>query len=374
MARRVAGPEWSRSVDGIRDEDRGESAWVRDGDGQSTRGVRRSSRGEGPAGRDWHELAEVPGGRSRQSDPVRVQMAPSRRAGVRHAAGGRRQAAGGRRQAKSIRPSEIAVWLTELTTKYGSSTARSAFLVLFGCLELAVADQLLKRNPAKSKVVKRPSVGEPGIVVWSEKTVDAIVEAHPEQYDPHNPALGASGWRSQGARAPVQLDRREADPSSELRRDGVETCVGDGGRDPTSDSGQSRPPALRDGPQDRDACPAPPLRQRDSSRQSQHQGARRVPGPPRPRVHASPLHASLAVVSRQSAPGRRSPAGAALATAHGAVTEHGRIGGGLSHRRPKSAESAWMTRSAFDLRKRGQPRPFRSWRAMTMRWTWLVPS
>jgi hypothetical protein len=65
----------------------------------------------------------------------------------------------GNRMVKSIRPSEIAVWLTELTSTYEHSTARSAFLVLNGCLELAVADELIKRNPASSKVVKKP--GEP---------------------------------------------------------------------------------------------------------------------------------------------------------------------------------------------------------------------
>jgi integrase len=83
---------------------------------------------------------------------------------------------------KSIRPSEIAVWLTELTAGFGPSTARSAFLVLFGCFELAVADEILKPNPAKSKVVKRPGIGDPEIVVWPEATVDSIVEAHPDRF------------------------------------------------------------------------------------------------------------------------------------------------------------------------------------------------
>jgi hypothetical protein len=53
----------------------------------------------------------------------------------------------GRRMVKSMLPSEIAVWVTDLVGAYGPSTARSAFLVLNGCLELAVADELIKRNP-----------------------------------------------------------------------------------------------------------------------------------------------------------------------------------------------------------------------------------
>ncbi|TCC34963.1 site-specific integrase [Kribbella sindirgiensis] len=88
----------------------------------------------------------------------------------------------GKRQVKSIKPSEIAVWLKELTATFGPSTARSAFLVLFGCLELAVEDEALKKNPAKSKLVKRPPTVDPSIVVWPDETVDAIIAAHPEQY------------------------------------------------------------------------------------------------------------------------------------------------------------------------------------------------
>jgi integrase len=103
----------------------------------------------------------------------------------------------GKRQVKTIRPSEIAVWLTELTARFGPSTARSAFLVLFGCLELAVADEILKRNPAKSKVVKRPAIGDPDIVVWPEETVDSVVQAHPERFR-LIPIIGAGTGLRQG--------------------------------------------------------------------------------------------------------------------------------------------------------------------------------
>lgn len=88
----------------------------------------------------------------------------------------------GRRMVKSILPSEIAVWLTDLSTAYGPSTARGAFLVLNGCLELAVADELIKRNPARSRIVKRPALNKSRVEVWSDETVDRIVAAHPEAY------------------------------------------------------------------------------------------------------------------------------------------------------------------------------------------------
>ncbi|WP_405056060.1 hypothetical protein OG474_25350 [Kribbella sp. NBC_01505] len=88
----------------------------------------------------------------------------------------------GKRSVGTIRPSEIAEWVRALTEQFGTSTARTAFLVLFGCLELAVEDGTLKRNPARSKTVKRPPVPDSEILVWPEETVDAIVAAHPPQF------------------------------------------------------------------------------------------------------------------------------------------------------------------------------------------------
>ena len=85
----------------------------------------------------------------------------------------------GRRMVKSILPSEIAVWLTDLISAYGPSTAQSAFLVLNGCLELAVADELIKRNPGQSRIVKKPARRSSKVVAWSDETVDSIIEAHP---------------------------------------------------------------------------------------------------------------------------------------------------------------------------------------------------
>lgn len=92
------------------------------------------------------------------------------------------QPAFGRRTVKSIMPSEIAVWLTGLVSSHGVSTARGAFLVLNGCLELAVADELIKRNPARSRIVKRPTLAKARVEVWSDETVDRIIAAHPEEF------------------------------------------------------------------------------------------------------------------------------------------------------------------------------------------------
>jgi integrase len=87
----------------------------------------------------------------------------------------------GRRQVKAIKPSEIQAWLAGLDGKFGVSTAAGAFLVLQGCLELAVADGQIKRNPARSPVVRKPRAGLGGKVKpWSDSQVGAVIDAHPD--------------------------------------------------------------------------------------------------------------------------------------------------------------------------------------------------
>ncbi|MFD7160935.1 tyrosine-type recombinase/integrase [Kribbella sp. NPDC059898] len=103
----------------------------------------------------------------------------------------------GRRMVKSILPSEVAAWLTDLLSVYGPSTARSAFLVLNGCLELAVADELIKKNPTQAKIVKKPSRRSSEVVTWADETVGRIIEAHPEQYR-LIPIIGSSTGLRQG--------------------------------------------------------------------------------------------------------------------------------------------------------------------------------
>jgi integrase len=87
----------------------------------------------------------------------------------------------GRRRVKAIRPSEIQAWLAELGEKFGSSTAAGAYLVLQGCLELAVADQMIKANPARASVVSKPRAGDGGKVKpWTEDLVGMVIDAHPD--------------------------------------------------------------------------------------------------------------------------------------------------------------------------------------------------
>ncbi|MEI8406421.1 MULTISPECIES: phage integrase central domain-containing protein [unclassified Kribbella] len=85
----------------------------------------------------------------------------------------------GRRQLRTIKPSEIAAWVADLDGRFGSSTARTAFLVLHGTLEVAVDDEAIKRNPAKARLVKVPAEKSGKTVAWSDDVVLRIVEGHP---------------------------------------------------------------------------------------------------------------------------------------------------------------------------------------------------
>jgi integrase len=101
----------------------------------------------------------------------------------------------GRRQLRSIKPSEIAGWIADLDARFGSSTARTAFIVLHGTLELAVGDESIKRNPAKARVVKVPAENTGRVVAWSDETVFRIVKCHPPLYRPIASIGAASGLR-----------------------------------------------------------------------------------------------------------------------------------------------------------------------------------
>lgn len=101
----------------------------------------------------------------------------------------------GRRQLGSIKPSEIARWIADLVERFGPGTARTAFVVLHGSLELAVDDETIKRNPAKAKVVKVPSQKSGKVIVWSDETVLRIVGCHPVHYRPIPIVAAAAGLR-----------------------------------------------------------------------------------------------------------------------------------------------------------------------------------
>lgn len=103
----------------------------------------------------------------------------------------------GKRQIKGIKPSEVAEWLTGLDDRFGYSTARTALLVVQGVLDLAVEDELVRKNVAKSKAVPRPAMdsGEE-IVAWPDARVTSIIDSHPDVYRPIPVIAAGCGLRA----------------------------------------------------------------------------------------------------------------------------------------------------------------------------------
>lgn len=85
----------------------------------------------------------------------------------------------GHRPVKAIKPSEVQTWQAKLGEKFGTSTVATSRLVLLGVLDLAVADDLIKKNPARSNVVTAVTADDgEKIQAWSSEVVDKITDAH----------------------------------------------------------------------------------------------------------------------------------------------------------------------------------------------------
>ncbi|MEZ7129257.1 tyrosine-type recombinase/integrase [Nonomuraea sp. AD125B] len=102
-----------------------------------------------------------------------------------------------KRQVKSIKPSQIQAWISGLSSRFETSTVQTAFLVLQGILDLAVADEAIKRSPAKSPIVQVPKRTAEEITAWSDERVHALIDAHPALFR-LLPMLGAACGLRQG--------------------------------------------------------------------------------------------------------------------------------------------------------------------------------
>ncbi|MFI7460943.1 tyrosine-type recombinase/integrase [Nonomuraea sp. NPDC049646] len=102
-----------------------------------------------------------------------------------------------KRQVKSIKPSQIQSWISNLSSRFETSTVQTAFLVLQGILDLAVADEAIKRSPAKSPIVQVPKRVSEEITAWSDERVHALIDAHPALFR-LLPMLGAACGLRQG--------------------------------------------------------------------------------------------------------------------------------------------------------------------------------
>ncbi|HEV2784677.1 MAG TPA: tyrosine-type recombinase/integrase [Actinophytocola sp.] len=99
---------------------------------------------------------------------------------------------------KRIRASDVQMFQAELGERLGPSTVAAARLVLLGILDLAVEDQLIKKNPARSRVVDTVSVDDgEKIQAWSSERVFKLIDGHPESLR-LLPTIGATAGLREG--------------------------------------------------------------------------------------------------------------------------------------------------------------------------------
>jgi integrase len=83
---------------------------------------------------------------------------------------------------KSILPSHVQAWISDLNERYGPSTIKTSFLVLQGVLGLAIADEAIKKNPARSSIIQVPQHSGEELIAWADERVHAVIHAHPDLF------------------------------------------------------------------------------------------------------------------------------------------------------------------------------------------------
>jgi integrase len=91
----------------------------------------------------------------------------------------------GHRFVDAIKPSEILEWMRSPSfTKLSGSTQLTAFLIVRGTLDLAVADKLRRDNPARSPIITPPRADKSHKKPWTAEDVWKVHDEHPEPYRP----------------------------------------------------------------------------------------------------------------------------------------------------------------------------------------------
>ncbi len=86
----------------------------------------------------------------------------------------------GHRQVRAIKPSHIQARIGQLSERFEPSTVIASFLVLPGILDLAVADDDIKKNPAKSPVAQVPAHQASKVQIWADSVIACLIDAHPD--------------------------------------------------------------------------------------------------------------------------------------------------------------------------------------------------
>ena len=73
-------------------------------------------------------------------------------------------------------------WLAQLTQRLSPGTVRQAFIHFSAILTAAVDDEMIAKNPCKSRSVVPPAVARQRVVPWPRASVRAVIDALPERY------------------------------------------------------------------------------------------------------------------------------------------------------------------------------------------------
>lgn len=89
------------------------------------------------------------------------------------------------RTVKGIKPSEVLEWLrSPEISKLSGSVQETAFLIVRGTFDLAVADKMRRDNPARSPIITAPRAEPSRRAVWTAAQVWRVHDEHPEPYRP----------------------------------------------------------------------------------------------------------------------------------------------------------------------------------------------
>jgi integrase len=88
-----------------------------------------------------------------------------------------------RRPVKAVRPSDVAEWLRHgSASKLSDAMKETAYYILAGTFDLAVADKLRRDNPARSKIITPPEAVPLKRPLWDVPLVWRVIDEHPEPY------------------------------------------------------------------------------------------------------------------------------------------------------------------------------------------------
>jgi integrase len=101
------------------------------------------------------------------------------------------EAAFAHRKVRVIKPSDVLEWLNSPAMKLSESVRVTAFMIVCGVFDLAVADGLRRDNPARSPIITPPREELAERTPWNAAQVWLVHDEHPE---PYRPIVACGAW------------------------------------------------------------------------------------------------------------------------------------------------------------------------------------